>query len=159
MSADFHGAATGSLFDAVGAGFQKERPAPLAPLQRVDGKFLDEGFRSAAAREPRCPDLHGGSAWDAGTALASGIRQEITEPPSARTVRQAKAQEPRFIAAAHAEPGKRQIQRSHITGLYYWVMFHGSARSSGSRHDGFRNAPQCRSRTARHSAPARRNEC
>ena len=105
----------------------EERAALLAQLQRVDRKLLDEGLSSGAAREPCCPDLHGGSPWDAGTALASGIRQEIAEPPRARTVRQAKAQEPRFIAAAHAEPGKRQIQRSHITGSYYTGSYYMAA--------------------------------
>ncbi len=114
VSAKFEGAAAGGVFDAVGAGCHKERATPVAEMQGFERELLDESLRLAATRRPRCPDLHRGCSREAGTAFASWIRQEIAQPPCARVVGQAEAQEPRFVAAARAEPRERQIQRSHI---------------------------------------------
>ena len=117
LSADIEGAAASGLFDAVGTGFEKKGGSPGANTQSFERKLLDERLRRAASREPGRPDLHGGCAWEAGTAVASWIRQEVAQPPGARIVGQTEAQEPRLIAAAHAEPGERQIQRSHPSSL------------------------------------------
>ncbi len=106
-----------SFFDSMGTSLQKKWFFPRGHLQGCGGILFNPCFRPPSAREPRCPDLYRGRTRKTGAAFASQVRQKEAQPPRPRTIAQAETQKPRFIPAAHAEPAKRQIQRSHVSSL------------------------------------------
>src|ERR1700722_237332 len=83
--------------------------APGAQLQLFNGAIHDETLRRACAGKPHRPNLKMAARRRLRRNL-DVVHQQIPEPPSAATVRQAAAHEPDFVAPPHARCGVDSVE-------------------------------------------------
>jgi len=81
-----------------------------AEIQALDREALNKSLRPARRRKPRSPNLNGHPTRVSNATSASGIHQQITEPPCPASIRQSQTNKPDLISAAHRQRGKRFIK-------------------------------------------------
>jgi hypothetical protein len=107
---------TDAFFDAALCYSKVKGKLPVrAEFQGSRGVALDESLRFASAREPRRPNLDGHAGGIRAAAVASGIHQQVAEPPCAAAVGQSATQKPDLIAPLHAP---RRIDGIHGPGVH-----------------------------------------
>ena len=100
MSIDFQSSAASIFLDFIFSGAKVERAfsAP-AKIQTVEGKSLYETLWSTVARKPRGPDLNRHPARVSRTSVATGIHEQIPEPPRSTSIGHSNTKKPDFVAA------------------------------------------------------------
>src|SRR5579862_9358080 len=86
--------------DFVVSGFEVERCLTTrADAESRQRKSLDKALRRVIRRKPGGPHLHRHALRISRAAAATGIHQQVTEPPCAAAVRQSQAHKPHLIPA------------------------------------------------------------
>ena len=116
---DLQTTAAGVFVNPVVADLEEERaPAPLTEAEIRQRETLNKALRLAIPRKPRGPNLNRHSAWMQGASAAAGVHEQITKPPRAAAIGQAKPQEPDLIAAAGGQGREDLIQIGHADRIH-----------------------------------------